>query len=135
MNRNFVCDILPKYYCLLCETSHPEVKPSITCPSCGRIFCKESIKQSFSVGKTGCPYCDHSFEEVEKSKRISLLLEDENRKSSFQIFRKLSKSSTKQEKQNLAIYVLIGCMTLPFIAIIALMFLRVFFMFFEIFFN
>jgi hypothetical protein len=109
-----------KFYCLLCESSHPEIKPSITCPSCGRIFCVESIMQSFSVGKTGCPYCDHSLEEVGKP-------------SSFRKFEKFSKTSIKQEKQNIIIYILIGCITLPFIAIIALLFLRVFLMFFEIF--
>jgi len=92
--------------------------------------------QSFSVGKTGCPYCDHSLEEVEKSNEFALHLEDKHRKSSsFGIFEKISKASTKQEKQNIAIYALIGCITLPFIAIIALMFLRVFSMFFEILFS
>lgn len=127
---------MPKYYCLLCESSHPEIKPSIKCSGCGRLFCLDSIEQSFLVGITGCPYCNHSLEEVGKSTENALHLEDKRRKSSsFSIFEKESKASTKQEKQNIAIYVIIGCITLPFIAIIALMFLRVFSMFFEILFS
>lgn len=128
---------VPKYYCLLCENSHPEIKPSITCPSCGRIFCIESITQSFSVGKTGCPYCDHSLEEIGKSNEFALHSENKRGKSSssFSIFDRFSKTSNKQENQNIVIYVLISCITLPFIAIIALMFLKVFSMFFEILFS
>jgi hypothetical protein len=81
-----------------------------------------------------CPYCDHSLEEVEKSNEIALHLEDKHGKSSsFSIFEKFTQASIKPEKQNTVMYILIGCITLPFIAIIALLFLRVFFMFFEIF--
>ena len=126
---------MPKYYCLLCEASHPEIKPSITCSSCGRDFCIDSIEQSISVGITGCPYCDQPFEEINLSTRVTFSSEFKKKKpfSSSKMVKRVLKKSRSQEKQTIAIYTFVACITLPFIAIIVLMFLRVFLMFFEIF--
>ena len=125
---------LPKYYCLLCETTHSELKPSIKCPNCGRIFCQDSIRQSFSVGLTSCPYCDESFEGIKNSNQMSIQVKKQKQTfSTFNKFKKIPLESTKQEKLDNRVYILIVCMVLPFLVIIGLMFLRVFLMFFEIF--
>ncbi len=84
----------------------------------------------------GCPYCDHPLKEFGKSNYLSLSGENEYKKSLSPNRSNESVSSTfsRFQEKNYLGYLLIACMTLPFLVIIALLFLRVFSMFFEIIF-
>ncbi len=54
MEVNFV----GKYYCRLCETSHPDLRRHVQCPGCAQFYCEKCVEEIINVRRYQCPYCD-----------------------------------------------------------------------------
>ena len=48
------------YFCYLCEGTHSPLKDGSKCPTCGRIYCTESIEIMKETGASKCPFCGSS---------------------------------------------------------------------------
>ncbi len=69
-----------KYYCALCETSHPDFKKRAQCPECSRYFCEDSITEAKTVGRNSCPYCDFSLSKFQLIPNIGKVVTPEERR-------------------------------------------------------